>query len=62
MFNIHLSHAGVRIAVSWLCAKKLMVKNSFIEKTNVVGTHWNCLNRGNSNVYLRHVTENKQEN
>ena len=23
--------------------KKLVVKNSFIEKTYVVGTHWNCL-------------------
>ena len=22
--------------------KKIMVKNSFIEKTYVVGTHWNC--------------------
>ena len=58
-----------------LFKKKLMVKNSFIEKTNVVGTHWN---RGNSDVYLRHmllkirkktiwkftfyVTENKEEN
>ena len=29
----------------WLriCLKKLVVKNSFIEKTDVVGTHWNCL-------------------
>ena len=29
----------------WLriCLKKLMVKNTFIEKTYVVGTHWNCL-------------------
>ena len=31
-----------------------MVKNSFIEKTYVVGTHWNCL----IEVY---VTENKEE-
>ena len=30
--------------------KKLMVKNSFIEETYVVGTH-----RGNSNVYLQHM-------
>ena len=36
-----------------------MVKNSFIEKTYVVGTHWNCLG-GNSNVYLQHVTKNKE--
>ena len=33
-----------------------MVKNSFIEKTYVVGPQ-----RGNSNVYLQH-TENKEEN
>ena len=45
-----------------------MEKNSFIEKTYVVGTHWNCLykdiccrytlklpHRGNSNVYLQHM-------
>ena len=33
-----------------------MVKNSFIEETYVVGTHWNW----NSNVYLQHATENKE--
>ena len=26
-----------------ICLKKLMVKNSFIEKTYVVGTHLYCL-------------------
>ena len=31
-----------------------MVKKSFIEKTYVVGTHWNCL--------ITYVTENKEEN
>ena len=35
--------------------KKLMVKNLFIEKTYVVGTHWNC-------EPTTYVTENKEEN
>ena len=40
--------------------KKLMVKNSFIEKTYVAGTHWNCLIEAipmctYSNVYLQHM-------
>ena len=42
-----------------LLKKKLLVKNSFIEKTYVVGTI-NLI--GNSNVYLQHVIENKEEN
>ena len=29
-----------------------MVENSFIERHNVVGTHWNCI------MYLQHVTKN----
>ena len=29
--------------VANLFKKKLMVKKVFIEKTSVVGTHWNCL-------------------
>ena len=36
-----------------------MVNSSFIEKTYVVGTHWNCFieppHRGNSNVSLHHM-------
>ena len=35
-----------------------MVKNSFLEKTYVVGTHWNCL----ICVPTTYVTENKEEN
>ena len=57
-FKIYSNSAGVFMR---------MVKNSFIEKTNVEGTHWNCLieaipmctynntHRGNSNVYLQHM-------
>ena len=42
--------------------KKLMVKNSFIEKTYVVGTHWNCLiERQFQCVHTTYVTENKEE-
>ena len=45
--------------------KKLMVKNSFIEKTYVVGTHWNCLYasmRQFQCVPTIYVTKNKEEN
>ena len=42
--------------VESLFKKKLMVKNSFIEKKKVVGTHWNCL------IEATFVTENKEEN
>ena len=49
--------------VEKLFKKKLMVKNSFIEKTYVVVTHWNCLIEAipmcTYNIY---VTENKEEN
>ena len=40
-------------------SKKLMVKNSIIEKTYVVGTHWNCLYECETTAY---VTENKEDN
>ena len=53
-----------------ICLKKLMVKNSFIEKTYVVGTHWNCLKETipmyTYNICYciptTYVTENKEEN
>ena len=32
-----------------------MVKNSFIEKTYVVGTHWNCLIEAIPFVYMQHM-------
>ena len=38
----------------------LMLKNSFIEKIYVVGTHWN--KRQFRCVPTTHVTENKEEN
>ena len=41
-----------------LFKKTLMVKNSYIEKTYVVGTHWNCLIED----LQTYVTENKEEN
>ena len=43
-----------------------MVKNSFTEKTYVVGIHWNCLIEAipmyTSNIQKMYVTENKKEN
>ena len=42
--------------------KKLMVKNSFIEKTYVVGTHCNCLIEVISMCITTYVTENKENN
>ena len=42
--------------------KKFIVKNSFIEKTYVVGTHWNCLIEQFPYVPTTNVTENKEEN
>ena len=39
----------MKVVENLFLKKKLMVKKSFIEKTNVVGTHWN------SNVYLQHM-------
>ena len=42
--------------------KKLMVKNSFIEKDICCRYTLELPHRGNSNVYLQHVTENKVEN
>ena len=38
-----------------------MVKNSFIEKTYAVGTHWNCLIEYLC-VPTIYVTESKEEN
>ena len=35
--------------------KKVMMKNSLIEKRYVVGTHWNLPHRGNSVVHLQHM-------
>ena len=49
----------------WLriCLKKLMVKNSFLEKTCVVGTHSNCLIEAIPMcTYHTYVTEIKEEN
>ena len=43
-----------------LFKKKLMVKNSFIEKTYVVGTHW--IMRQFQCVPTTYVTENKEKN
>ena len=42
--------------------KKLVVKNSFIEKTYVVGTHRNCLIKAIPICTTTYVTENKEEN
>ena len=41
-----------------------MVKNSFIEKKYVVGTHWNCLIEAipMCTYNIIYVTENKEEN
>ena len=40
-----------------------MVKNSFIEKTYVVGIHWNCLIEAiPMSTYNICVTDNKEEN
>ena len=39
-----------------------MVKNSFIEKTYVVGTHWNCLIEAIPMYTYNIATENKEEN
>ena len=39
-----------------------MVKNSFIEKTHVVGTHWNSLIEAFQCLHTTYVTENKEEN
>ena len=40
-----------------------MVKNSFIEKTYVVGTHWNCIIEAIPMcIPTTYVTENKEEN
>ena len=39
----------MKVVENLFLKKKLMVKNSFIKKTYVVGTHWNC------NVYLQHM-------
>ena len=40
-----------------------MVKSSFIEKTYVVGTHWNCLYEGipmcTNNIYI-YITGNEE--
>ena len=47
-----------------LFKKKLMVKNSFIEKTYVVSIHWNCLKEAIlfQCVPTTYATENKEEN
>ena len=39
-----------------------MMKNSFIEKTYVVGTHWDCLREAIPlcNYSINYVTENKK--
>ena len=42
--------------------KKLMVKNTFIEMTYVVGIHWHCLIEAIQCVPTIYVTENKEEN
>ena len=39
-----------------------MLKNSFIENTYVVGTHWNCLIEAIPMCTSPYVTENKEEN
>ena len=39
-----------------------MMKNSFIEKTCVVGTHGNCLIEAIPMCTYKYVTENKEEN
>ena len=39
-----------------------MVKNSFIEKAYVIGTHWNCLIGNSKCVPTTYVTENREEN
>ena len=39
-----------------------MVKNSFIEKTYVVGTHWNCIIEAFQCIPTAYVTESKEEN
>ena len=40
---LHADFTESMEVVENLFLKKLMVKNSFIEKTYVVGTHWNYL-------------------
>ena len=39
-----------------------MANSSFIKKTYVVGTHWNCLYRQFQRVSTTYVTESKEEN
>ena len=39
-----------------------MVKNSFSEKTYIVGTYWNCLIEAIPMCTSTYVTENKEEN
>ena len=39
-----------------------MMKNPFIVKTFVVGTHWNCLYRQFQCIPTTYVTENIEEN
>ena len=45
-----------------LFKKRLIVKNSFIEKTSyAVGTYWNCLIEAIPSVPTTYATENKEE-